>query len=194
MSVKINLNEQIQNSSENTTSDSSKGAKPNKEDVDEFSSLMKRDEKIYDTKQQTPPPSDSYDLSSIFSALIQGKEPQAKTENNQISQQDLASAQKIADNILERILVSEKRLDGSIEVKLLLNDNAILKQTEISLTRDLNGMLFVNITSSDNNSYQKLLSSKAILEKQLEDKEDNPVRVEISFKSEDLENHNNLQA
>ncbi len=190
MSVKFNLSEQIQSSSENEKSITSKDLKANIDDVDKFSRLMRKDENNdhsfdennLEQKMQGQKTDDSFELSSIFSALIQGKEPQEKIEKpSKISQQDLSSAQKIADDLLERILVSDKKLDGSVEVKLLLNDSSILKQTEISINRDLNGMLFVNISSSDNNSYQKLLSSKAILEKQLNDKEDNPVRVEVVF-------------
>lgn len=158
---------------------------PAPDDIQKFSSLM---EKASEDEQQA----DAYErsgseLSSIFSQLLSGKssteiiDSPKIADNQAINKEDL---QKLSDSLISRILVSDKNLNGAEEVRLLLNDNSILRHTEISIKRDLNGLLFVTISTLDNNSYKKLLETKAILEKSLNKIEKNTVRVDIVYNSE----------
>lgn len=188
MSVKI---EQGNINSHNDSKDIRRHEKnPDLEDLKKFSALM---EKASDEQKSNAFEKSSSDLSSIFSQLLSGKNSTEITDNPKIIDNQALKTdelQKLSDSLVSRILVSDKNLSGAEEVRLLLNDSAILKQTEISIRRDLSGMLFVAISSSDNNSYQKLLSTKAILEKQLNNVEKNAVRVDIVYNSEHSSENN----
>ncbi len=165
---------------------------PDPDDIHKFSSLMK---KSSEDEQQ----SDAYgrsgsELSSIFSQLLSGKnsteviDSPAITDNQSINKEEL---QKLSDSLINRILISDKNLNGTEEVRLLLNDSSILRQTEISIKRDLSGLLFVTISTLDNNSYKKLLGTKNILERSLNNIEKNAVRVDIVYNSEQSFENNN---
>lgn len=142
--------------------------KPDLNDIQKFSDLMKQkaEDELQSNSYETP---DS-DLSSIFSQLLSGKssteiiDNPAAIDNHSVNNEEL---QKLSDSLVSRILISDKNLSGTEEIRLLLNDSSILKQTEISIKRDLSGLLFVVISTLDNNSYQRLLSTKAILENRL---------------------------
>ncbi|MCR5084790.1 MAG: hypothetical protein K6A65_04740, partial [Succinivibrionaceae bacterium] len=129
----------------------------------------------------------SSDLSSIFSSLISGHAAPAAApaapaaEAAPIPQGMPADLERMASALVDRILVSDPGLgDGSKEVRLMLNDLPGLKGVEISIKRDLSGMLFVAITSSDTGSVQRLISSRQDLERRLAKGERNAVRLDIS--------------
>ncbi len=164
---------------------------PDPNDIQKFSSLMGKppeDEQQSDAYERS-----GSELSSIFSQLLSGKSsteiidsPKA-ADNQAINKEEL---QKLSDSLISRILVSDKNLNGAEEVRLLLNDNSILKNTEISIKRDLNGLLFVTISTLDNRSYKKLLGTKTILENSLNKIEKNAVRVDIVYNSEQSSENN----
>ncbi len=124
------------------------------------------------------------DLSSMFSSFA--KQASSMTSGSssvgQTSQtaMDRSELSQLCQSLVDKILVSQPRLDGAHQVMLALN-NSVLANTNITLTRDVNGMLFVNIVSSDPMSYKKLCATKDMLEAELDSHEKNAFRVEITF-------------
>ncbi len=126
------------------------------------------------------------DLSDMFSAFA--KQAASQSSGLQSVQQTQAASQNIsiseihdlAQALVDKILVSQSRLDGAHQVMLQLNES-VLPNTDITLTRDINGMLFVNIVSSDPMAYKKLMATKDVLEAELDSHEENSFRVELSY-------------
>ncbi len=126
------------------------------------------------------------DLSDMFSAFA--RQAASQTSGLQSVQQTQAASQNIsiseihdlAQALVDKILVSQPRLDGAHQVMLQLNES-VLPNTDITLTRDINGMLFVNIVSSDPMAYKKLMATKDVLEAELDSHEENSFRVELSY-------------
>ncbi len=126
------------------------------------------------------------DLSDMFSAFA--KQATAQSSGIQSVQQAQAASQNmsiseihdLAQALVDKILVSQSRLDGAHQVTLQLNQS-VLPNTDITLSRDLNGMLFVNIVSSDPMAFKKLMATKDVLEADLDNHEKNAFRVELSY-------------
>ncbi|WP_295362444.1 hypothetical protein [uncultured Succinivibrio sp.] len=124
------------------------------------------------------------DLSSMFSAFAKQASSMTSTSVNAASQNSAVGSQtelqQLVTSLVDKILVSQPRLDGAHQVMLQLNDT-VLTNTSITLTRDISGMLFVNIVSSDPLSFKKLMATKDMLEADLDTHEKNAFRVEVSF-------------
>ncbi len=104
-----------------------------------------------------------------------------------------AELQELVNSMVDKILVSQPRVDGAHQVMLKLNDS-VLPNTTITLTRDVSGMLFVNIVSSDPVAFKKLMATKDMLEIELDNHEKNAFRVEVSFDGADVDSaYNNMQ-
>jgi len=131
------------------------------------------------------------DLSSMFSdfakqaAMLSGSGKGAVGANG-VDSSTRAELQDLVNKMVDKILVSQPRLDGASQVMLTMSD-AILPNTTITLTRDISGMLFVNIVSSDPIAFKKLMSTKDMLETELDSHEKNAFRVEVAFDGIDTE-------
>ena len=82
------------------------------------------------------------------------------------------------EGLVDRILVSAPD-KGSPEVRLMVNSD-VLKDTEISLVRDITGQLTVKINSSDPNTLQTLVASRNDLQQMLQARESQNVRIEMN--------------
>lgn len=124
------------------------------------------------------------DLSSMFSSFAKQASSITSSSVNAASQSspvgNQTELQQLVTSLVDKILVSQPRLDGAHQVILQLNDS-VLADTSITLTRDVSGMLFVNIVSSDPLSFRKLMATKDMLEADLDSHEKNAFRVEVSF-------------
>ena len=90
------------------------------------------------------------------------------------------------ETLVERILVSTPE-QGGHEVRLSLGSHA-LPDTEITLQRDMDGRLFVTLSSSDASSFQTLVSAHDSLKSMLEKLENGSVRVMVTQDSGREEN------
>jgi len=145
--------------------------------------MSRRDDSGADKNQGESQKRDS-DLSSMFSSFA--KQASSMTSSSVSASSQTSSVgtqtelQQLVTSLVDKILVSQPRLDGAHQVMLTLNDS-VLTNTSITLTRDITGMLFVNIVSSDPLSFKKLMATKDMLEADLDTHEKNAFRVEVSF-------------
>lgn len=109
-------------------------------------------------------------LESLFSGRMEEAAPPAPAAQGP-EQADL-------EKLVERILVSTPE-QGGHEVRLSLGSHA-LPSTEITLHRDMTGMLSVTLSSSDASSFQTLVSAQDSLKSMLESLEKGNVRVEVT--------------
>lgn len=133
------------------------------------------------------------DLSSIFSQLM------SNTQNTAVNQNDLNIAitdspnssvqdtQKIINELVERILISDQNTNGSQEVIIKLGQNSVLEGTEIILTRSLDGSLSVLINPKDRDQFKTLIEAKQDLEFSLQKHEKGMINVTITDLSQQYE-------
>ena len=138
------------------------------------------------------------DLSSMFSAFAKQASSMTGSSVNAVSQNSSVGSQtelqQLVTSLVDKILVSQPRLDGAHQVMLQLNDS-VLANTSITLTRDISGMLFVNIVSSDPLSFKKLMATKDMLEADLDSHEKNAFRVEVAFDGIETDGvHNDIRS
>lgn len=76
---------------------------------------------------------------------------------------------------------------GQTEVRLQIQD-AVLKNTEITLARDAGGQLAVRIHTTDAAAFQTIVSARAELEARLSGRETLPVIVELQKDTDREEN------
>ncbi len=150
----------------------------------------------YEDSQSDPQRKDN-DLSSMFSSFVKQASsmtaPSVNTSSQLSSVDNPRELQQLVTSLVDKILVSQPRVDGAHQVMLQLNDT-VLVDTSITLTRDVSGMLFVNIVSSDPVSFKKLMATKDQLEADLDSHEKNAFRVEVSFNGiESAEVYNDIR-
>jgi type III secretion system needle length determinant len=87
------------------------------------------------------------------------------------------------EQLVDRILVSSPE-QGGHEIRLSLN-STVLKDTEVILTRNLDGRLSVTLQTPDTSSFQTLVSARGELQSLLEEQEDSPVQVTVDQDSSD---------
>ena len=97
-----------------------------------------------------------------------------------------AAANEALETLVSRILVSRPE-SGKTEVRLQIQD-AVLKNTEITLARDAGGQLTVRIHTNDAAAFQKIVSARAELEARLSGRETLPVLVELQKETDREEN------
>ena len=107
------------------------------------------------------------ELSSIFSSIMTGKaaDPNAAgfianevNETSPTTNSDVQEIFKLADKIVDRILVSDPKTSGSTQVTISMNNSSVLPGTEISLRRDLDGLLSVVVSTNNQQSFNKIVS------------------------------------
>lgn len=96
------------------------------------------------------------------------------------------SANEALETLVSRILVSRPE-SGKTEVRLQIQD-AVLKNTEITLARDAGGQLTVRIHTNDAAAFQTIVSARAELEARLSGRETLPVLVELQKETDREEN------
>ncbi|MCR5536521.1 MAG: hypothetical protein K6F05_03810 [Succinivibrio sp.] len=139
------------------------------------------------------------DLSSFMSSS-QGQQVQGGTISQMQGTPQVSSPDELlqlAQNLTDKILVSKPDLSGNSAKQVMISVNQqILPNTTISMSRDVNGMLFVSIVSSDPQSYKKLQETQLMLENSLDKHEKSAFRVELSYNgagSEAEDNNNQTQ-
>ena len=134
------------------------------------------------------------DLSSMLASLNLSTQPASPT--SQLAETPVTTSPdellNLSQTLTDKILVSTNRLDGAHQVMLNLNSD-ILPNTSITLTRDINGMLFVNIVSADPNVYKKLMETQEFLKESLDQHEVNSFRIEISYDGAPDDEYANLR-
>lgn len=96
------------------------------------------------------------------------------------------AANEALETLVSRILVSRPE-SGKTEVRLQIQD-AVLKNTEITLARDAGGQLTVRIHTNDAAAFQTIVSARAELEARLSGRETLPVIVELQKDTDREEN------
>lgn len=96
------------------------------------------------------------------------------------------AANEALETLVSRILVSRPE-SGKTEVRLQIQD-AVLKNTEITLARDAGGQLTVRIHTNDAAAFQTIVSARAELEARLSGRETLPVLVELQKETDREEN------
>ncbi len=97
-----------------------------------------------------------------------------------------AASNEALETLVSRILVSRPE-SGKTEVRLQIQD-AVLKNTEITLARDAGGQLTVRIHTNDAAAFQTIVSARAELEARLSGRETLPVLVELQKETDREEN------
>lgn len=132
------------------------------------------------------PQGSAAELSSIFSALLSGQgsqlpsdaPPNAVTTHAESSAALSEAQQHLTSGIVDRILVSERSLSTGSEVKLVLGSAvAPLDGVEITLKRNLEGMLAVELNSQNHKQFQKLVELRPALVEALEEHETKAVTL-----------------
>ncbi len=117
------------------------------------------------------------ELSDIFSSVFSGRSdiappaglrneapgtaPAPETAPAPSSGEELM---KIADSLVEKILVSDPRSTAGSQVMITMNDRSQLSGTEIVLTRSNDGTLAVVINSANDSQYRKISEAREKLE------------------------------
>jgi type III secretion system needle length determinant len=124
-------------------------------------------------------------LSDLFSMQRSGGEAGAgklEVTGTPLMDEVSESSQVLVEKLVNRILVAEDGLQGQSEIRLFLDEN-VLKDTEIRITRSLDGLLTVSLLTSDPNSFQTLAASRSDLQKGLESRENSAIQVNLDSAS-----------
>ena len=156
-----------------------------------FGSAMERSAGLHDLetgglkKRGGAMTSDAEAAKSVQSLFHDFAMPEFKTTNTTTTQASAVAAGPDAEaleGLVDRILVSAPE-KGSPEVRLVLNNDA-LKDTTITLARDLTGQLSVKITSGDAASLQTLVAGRSDLTQLLQARESQPVRIDLKSETD----------
>ncbi len=156
-----------------------------------FGSAMERSAGLHDLetgglkKRGGAMTSDAEAAKSVQSLFHDFAMPEFKTTSATTTQASAAAAGPDAEaleGLVDRILVSAPE-KGSPEVRLVLNNDA-LKDTTITLARDLTGQLSVKITSGDAASLQTLVAGRSDLTQLLQARESQPVRIDLKSETD----------
>lgn len=130
------------------------------------------------------------ELSSIFSSLFSpGTGTQAGaapaqtpviTQSSESAGVDRSALQQLADDLVDRILVSDPRYSQGSEIRLTLSAGSGFPGTEIVLRRDLEGMLAVEINSRRQDHFKKFVELRPLLSEGLQQYENSEVRLIIN--------------
>lgn len=141
------------------------------------------------------PQGSASELGSIFSALMSKQPDQAVTSsisapNSGPTNAALTEAQQqLSSGIVDRILVADSSLGQGSEVRLLLGASvAPLDGVEITLRRNLEGMLAVELNSQNHKQFQKLVELRPALVEALEEHEQSPVTIILNNQGDHSQN------
>lgn len=125
-------------------------------------------------------------LASLFRGIGAGAEGATRTAGPEGAAPAGAAPNEALETLVSRILVSRPE-SGQTEVRLQIQD-AVLKNTEITLARDAGGQLAVRIHTTDAAAFQTIVSARAELEARLSGRETLPVIVELQKDTDREEN------
>lgn len=94
---------------------------------------------------------------------------------------------EVAKSIVDKILVSDPRHSSSEMVTISFNSSSALPQTELTLRRDLDGLLTVMMATNNPKSFNKLVAARDKIVSGLEKLEDSPVRFVLKDPKESLQ-------
>ncbi|MDD7022351.1 MAG: hypothetical protein PUI29_07260 [Aeromonadales bacterium] len=132
-------------------------------------------------------------LSDVFSSLMrgmdwQGAQVQAPAPEAQGMEARPAGGDDIrqmASEMVKRVLVSQPAPGQGSEVRLELGGMEMLRDAGVIIRREPGGMLFVAISTSDQATYQRLVSARSMLEQGLSESERGRFKLEFRLKGED---------
>ncbi len=199
-------------SAQNASQADSKRAAPNAGDVENFSRAMKQEvaekrnadagrEKPQDlfSREESSAKTDSKSEAKSDSVLFleqmfqgKGAETAAMRAGGAAAAEGAMLSDERLDVLVSRILVSSPE-NGSSQVRLTIND-AHLAATEILITRDVTGMLRVSIVTQNAQSFQTLVASRQTLVDMLQNKESQPVTVNVQNSSDESEGDMNRRS
>jgi type III secretion system needle length determinant len=163
-----------------------------RENVDEFQRLYRRPEGGASEQGRSggpagDQPEELENLSAIFSSLLSGagnsapSVPSGPVQTPEAGVVDPAARElnELVSGLVERILTSPLERGGPQEVRLLVNDG-LLPDTEILLSRGLDGLLSVNLVAGRADSFQTLVAAQDSLRTALSGLENNEVRLTVT--------------
>lgn len=125
-------------------------------------------------------------LASLFRGVGGETRADGAAQTAGASAPDGVATNEALETLVSRILVSRPE-SGKTEVRLQIQD-AVLKNTEITLARDAGGQLTVRIHTNDAAAFQTIVSARAELEARLSGRETLPVLVELQKETDREEN------
>jgi len=120
-------------------------------------------------------------MSSLYAERREGAPPPMQTHTQNVA--DAASAASASsaatvENLLRQILVSPPDSAHDPEVRLLVQD-ALLPDTEIRLTRGVDGLLTVTLATGRDDAFQTLVTAQDALRQRLNAHEPQGVRLTV---------------
>lgn len=116
-------------------------------------------------------------LASLFEGMTTFASDRTEKTSGTVAPTEAPADIEGLERLVSRILISAPD-SGRAEVRLQVNES-VLRGTEISLSRDHSGQLFVKITTNDATSYQTILAARTELTQRLDAKESLPVRIDL---------------
>jgi type III secretion system needle length determinant len=146
--------------------------------------LKEKKEKFKEEQQDVSLKFSSEDLAA---AILKNYFPEVKGKEKVVS--SAASSERtlveVANEIAERIFVSEKKVDGSQEIRILLKDS-VLPQTEVRVFKK-EGVIHIAFQTSSQEAHRLLLDNRESLNNYLNQQLETEIRVEINFFSSQTE-------
>ena len=97
---------------------------------------------------------------------------------------------RIADSVVERILVSDPRHSANSQVTITFNSSSALPQTDITLRRDLDGLLSIIVSANNPKSFNRLVEAREQIIEGVQKYEDREVRFILNGANEHMaQNH-----
>ena len=100
----------------------------------------------------------------------------------------------LADSIVDRILVSDPKYSASSQVTISFNAASGLAQTDMTLRRDLDGLLSIIVSSSNPKSFNTLLQAKEQIIDGVQRLEKREIRFELHDTSHEQDEDSNTTA
>jgi type III secretion system needle length determinant len=122
-------------------------------------------------------------MSSLYAERREGAPPPLQTHTQNVAAADAAPAASASsaatvENLLRQILVSPPDSAHDPEVRLLVQD-ALLPDTEIRLTRGVDGLLTVTLATGRDDAFQTLVTAQDALRQRLNAHEPQGVRLTV---------------
>lgn len=164
-----------------STGNAEHGRQPEGESVDRFRKALHRKEDGEKDHDRQPPQQEmtaSLPQFATGDSILRAMQGTAKADTK-----PAADVQQTTDALVDRILVSADKADGTSEVRIRLRDD-ILPGTEITIRRDADSV-HVNLVTTDTSSHAFLNEHRQGLEMQLAQKLEGKVSVGLSYDEHD---------
>lgn len=154
---------------------------PEGESIDRFRKAFHRKEDGEKDQDRHPPQQEmaaSLPQFATGDSILRAMQGTAKADTKPV-----AEVQQKTDALVDRILVSADKVEGTSEVRIRLRDD-ILPGTEITIRRDAESV-HVNLVTTDNSAHAFLNEHRQGLETQLAQRMEGKVTVELSYDEHD---------